>query len=323
MNLPKFKIGRYTADLPIIQGGMAIRISTGALAGAVARTGAVGVIGASGMAFEELAEEIRLARKIAGGNGIIGANIMFAAREFIGLVNTAIKENIDVIFTGAGFSRDIFKMAKGSLTEIVPIVSSAKFALLSKKLGAPAVVVEGREAGGHLGTLRSIKEILPEVCEAVGPDFPVVGAGGFYHGSQIAEFMRLGANAVQIATRFVLAEECNAARAFKEVYQRAKQEDVVIIASPVGMPGHALKTAFVNRILDKSVEKPMGCDYCLKNCSLVYCIIQALINSQQGETEEGVVFSGENVWRIKDRTIKPAAEIIKDILREYKETVDV
>lgn len=322
MNLPKLKIGRFVADIPIIQGGMAIRISTGALAGAVASTGAVGVIGASGMAFEELAQEIRLARKLSGGRGIVGANIMFAAREFIGLVNAALKEEIDVIFTGAGFSRDIFKMAKGTVTEIVPIVSSVGLAKVAQKLGAPAIVVEGKEAGGHLGTMRSIKEILPEIRAAVGPDFPVVGAGGFYNGKQIKEFFDLGANAVQIATRFVLAEECNAARAYKELYQKAAKDDVVFITSPVGMPGHALKTAFVKKILDKTVPRPMGCDYCLKNCSLVYCIIQALINSQRGDIDNGIVFSGENVWQIKDRRIKPAAEIIKDILNEYESEVE-
>ncbi|NQU16637.1 MAG: nitronate monooxygenase [Candidatus Saganbacteria bacterium] len=321
MNLPKLKIGRLVADLPIVQGGMAIRISTGALAGAVAKTGAVGVIGASGLAFEELAKEIRLAKRIAGGRGIVATNIMFAAREFVGLVNTALGEEIDLIFTGAGFSRDIFKMAKGTKTEIVPIVSSVGLAKISKRLGAPAIVVEGKEAGGHLGTMRSIKEILPEIREAVGPDLPIIGAGGFYDGKQIAEFLKLGANAVQIATRFVLAEECNAARAYKEVYQKATKDDVVFITSPVGMPGHAIKNSFVKKILDKTVPRPAGCDYCLKNCSLVYCIIQALINAQQGDLENGIVFSGENVWKIKNRTIRPAAEIIKDILKEY-ETAD-
>lgn len=317
MNLPKLKIGRLEASLPIVQGGMAIRISTGALAGAVAKTGAIGVIGASGLAFEELAEEIRLAKRIAGGNGIVATNIMFAAREFVGLVNTALKEKIDLIFTGAGFSRDIFKMAKGTTTEVVPIVSSVGLAKVSKKLGAPAIVVEGKEAGGHLGTMRSIKEILPEIRAAVGPGFPIIGAGGFYDGKQIKEFMELGANAIQIATRFVLSEECNAALAYKEMYQKATKDDVVFITSPVGMPGHALKNKFVNKILDKTVPSPNGCDYCLKNCSLLYCIIQALINAQKGDIDNGVVFSGENVWRIKDRTIKPAAQIVADILKEY------
>ncbi len=319
MKLPQLKIANLVARLPIIQGGMAIRISTGALAGAVAATGGIGVIGASGMTFDELRSEIRLAREKAMG-GIIGINIMYAAREFWGIVKTAIKEKIDLVFTGAGFSRDIFKIGQESNTPIVPIVSSARLARTSNKCGAAAVVVEGKEAGGHLGTDRSIKEILPEVRKAV--DLPVIAAGGITNGKDIVEMFKLGADGVQIATRFVLSEECNAALPYKERYQTAKKEDVVVISSPVGMPGHALKTAFVEKILNKTAPKPVGCDFCLKQCSLEYCIIQALINSQQGDIENGIVFSGENVWKIKDRSIKPAAQIIKELVKEAEETPD-
>lgn len=313
MKLPELKIDRFIAPIPIIQGGMAIRISTGSLAGAVAAAGGIGVIGASGMTFEELSREIKLARQKAQG-GIVGINIMFAAREFWGIVKTAIKEKIDLIFTGAGFSRDIFKFGQDNKTPIVPIVSSARLAKTSEKCGAAAVVVEGKEAGGHLGTDRSIKEILPEVRKAVS--LPVVAAGGITTGSDIIEMLKMGANGVQIATRFVLAEECAAALPYKQRYQTAKQEDVVVISSPVGLPGRAIKTQFVEKILKKEAPKPVGCDFCLKNCSLEYCIIQALLNSQKGDIQNGVVFSGENVWKIKDRSIKPAAEIIKELVKE-------
>ena len=132
----------------------------------------------------------------------------------------------------------------------------------------------------------------------------------------------MGADGVQMATRFVLSEECNAAPAYKERYQTATKEDVVVISSPVGMPGRALKTAFVEKILNKTAPKPMGCDFCLKKCSLEYCIVQALINSQQGEIENGIVFSGEYVWKIKDRSIKPAAKIMAEIVKEAGEAKD-
>ena len=319
MKLPELKIGNLVARLPIIQGGMAIRISTGALAGAVAAEGGIGVIGASGMTFDELRFEIRLARERAKG-GIIGINIMYAAREFWGIVKTAIKEKIDLVLTGAGFSRDIFKMGQETKTPIIPIVSSARLAKTSERCGAAAVVVEGKEAGGHLGTDRPIKEILPEVRKAV--NLPVIAAGGITDGKEIAEMFKLGADGVQIATRFVLSEECNAALSYKERYQQAKKEDVVVISSPVGMPGRAIKTSFVEKILKKEAPKPVGCDFCLKNCSLEYCIIQALINSQQGDIENGIVFSGEHVWKIKDRSIKPAAKIIKELLKEVEEVQD-
>lgn len=319
MKLPELKIGGFVAKLPIIQGGMAIRISTGALAGAVAAAGGIGVIGASGMAFDELAFEIRLARKKAQG-GIIGINIMFAAREFWGIVKTAVKEKIDLVFIGAGFSRDIFKIGKESKTPIVPIVSSARLAKTSEKCGAAAVVVEGTEAGGHLGTDRSIKDIFPEVRKAV--KLPVIAAGGITDGKDIVEMFKLGADGVQIATRFVLSCECNAALPYKQRYQTAKKEDVVKISSPVGLPGRALKTAFVEKILSKTAPKPVGCDFCLKNCSLEYCIIQALLNSQKGDIDNGVVFSGAHVWKIKDRSIRPAAEIIKELVKEAEEVPD-
>ena len=319
MKLPELKIADFVAKLPIIQGGMAVRISTGALAGAVAAAGGIGVIGASGMAFDELSREIRLAREKAEG-GIIGINIMFAAREFWGIVQTAIQEKIDLITTGAGFSRDIFKAGAESNTPILPIVSSARLAMTAEKLGAAAIVVEGKEAGGHLGTDRSIWEIFPEVKKAV--QLPVIAAGGLINGEEVVRALKLGASGVQIATRFVLAEECNASPAYKKRYQEARKEDVVLISSPVGMPGRAIKTAFVEKLLSKTAPKPMGCDFCLKKCSLEYCIIQALINSQQGDIENGIVFSGEYVWKIKDRSIKPAAKIVAEIVKEAEGVKD-
>lgn len=319
MQLPQLNIDRYTAQIPIIQGGMAIRISTGALAGAVAATGAIGVIGASGMAFDELRNEIKIARDRARG-GIVAINIMFAAREFVGIVETAIKEKIDLIITGAGFSRDIFKIGQDSNTPILPIVSSARLAETSEKLGAAAIVVEGKEAGGHLGTDRSIWDIFPEVKKAVR--LPVIAAGGIINGAELCRALKLGADGVQMATRFVLAEECNASIEYKQRYQTATREDVVLISSPVGMPGRALKTPFVEKLIQKKAPRPVGCDFCLKKCSLEYCIIQALINSQRGDINNGIVFSGEYVWKIKDRSIKPAAKIMEDILQEAAEVPD-
>ena len=319
MNLPQLKIAKLTARLPIIQGGMAVSISTGALAGAVASTGAIGIIGASGMAFDELRDEIKIARERAEG-GIVGINIMFAAREFVGIVQTAIREKIDLIITGAGFSRDIFGLGKESNTPILPIVSTARLAQTAEKLGAAAIVVEGKEAGGHLGTDQSVWKIFPEVKKAVS--IPVIAAGGIINGAEVCRALKAGADGVQMATRFVLSEECNAAPEYKRRYQEATKDDVVLISSPVGMPGRAIKTALVEKILSKTAPKPVGCDFCLKKCSLEYCIVQALINSQRGDIDHGVVFSGEYVWKIPDRSIKPAATIVQEIVREAKEAKD-
>lgn len=313
MKLPELKIGNLVAKIPIIQGGMAVKISTGLLAGTIAAAGGIGMIGASGMDLTELREEIRKAREIAKG-GIVGINIMFAAREFLGAVKTAISEKISVVTTGAGFSRDIFKIGLESGTPILPIVSSAKLARIADKLGASAIVVEGTEAGGHLGTDRSIWSVIPEVRAVT--KLPVIAAGGLTDGCDIAKMFKLGVNGVQIATRFVLTNECAAAPEYKKVYQNAKKEDIVMISSPVGMPGRAIKTKFVEKILAKKAPRPIGCDYCLKKCSLEYCIVQALINAQQGNVDEGIVFSGANIWKIKDRTIKPAAVVLNDLVKE-------
>lgn len=297
MQLPVLKIGNLSPQYPIIQGGMAVRVSTAPLAGAVAKAGGIGVIGATGMALEELKEEIHQARALADG-GIIGVNIMFAAQQFAQLVHTSINAGIDVVFTGAGFSREIFQWGIETGTPIVSIVSSGKAAILAEKCGAPAVVAEGFEAGGHLGTDRSVKEIVPEIVKAV--NIPVIAAGGIVNGQDMADMIKLGASGVQMSTRFVLSEECTVSNEFKQVYLQAKQEDVVIIKSPVGLPGRAIRNVFVKRIEQGQAPKPEECLHCLKKCSHEYCIIKALINSTEGLVNDGVVFSGQNVYKIKD-----------------------
>jgi NAD(P)H-dependent flavin oxidoreductase YrpB (nitropropane dioxygenase family) len=310
LKLPELKIGNLVAKVPIIQGGMAIRISTARLAAAVGEAGGIGLIAASGMSFDELRKEIRLARSLT--KGIIGINAMVAAREFAGLLKTAIEEGIDLIVAGAGFSRDMFHIGKESGTPIVPIVSTAKLAKISESLGASAVIVEGKEAGGHLGTDQSMRIILPEVRKAV--KIPVIGAGGVLSGKDIVEVFNLGANGVQMGTRFAASEESNAAPSLKEFYLKAKREDVVLIKSPVGLPGQALKNPFAEKILDGSVPKPDTCDACLKHCAKNFCIIKALIRAQQGDVESGLVFTGESIHKIDE--ILPVKEIFNRLLAE-------
>jgi NAD(P)H-dependent flavin oxidoreductase YrpB (nitropropane dioxygenase family) len=135
------------------------------------------------------------------------------------------------------------------------------------------------------------------------------------------EILKMGAAGVQMATRFVLAEETNVALSYKEMYQRATKEDVILISSPVGLPGRALRTKLSEKLVKKEAPKPVGCDFCLKKCSLEYCIIQALINAGKGRIDDGIVFTGANVWKIKNRSIRPAAEIVKDIVAEAEAVV--
>jgi NAD(P)H-dependent flavin oxidoreductase YrpB (nitropropane dioxygenase family) len=148
VNLPTLRIGNLTSRYPFVQGGMAVRVSTGPLAAAVAVVGGVGTIAGTGMTPDELRGEIRYAR--SHSHGIIGVNVLFAVRQFAELVKTAIAEKVDFIVSGAGFSRDMFAWGKESGTNIVPIVSSGKLARIATGLGAAAIVVEGAEAGGHL-----------------------------------------------------------------------------------------------------------------------------------------------------------------------------
>ncbi len=312
MKFPILKIGNLIPRYPIIQGGMALRVSTAPLAAAVANAGGIGVIAATGMSLDELRKEIRTARELT--KGIIGINVMFAVRQFASLVHTAIEEKIDLIFTGAGFSRDIFKWSKETGVPVVSIVSSLKLARIAEKQGAAAVVVEGAEAGGHLGTNRSIKEILPEVASSV--KLPVIAAGGIVDGKGIANMVKMGASGVQMATRFVLSIECAVAETFKQLYLKANADDVVIIESPVGMPGRALRNTFVEKILGGKAPEPENCSSCLKQCSRKYCIIKALENSHAGLTNEGVVFAGINVHKVKE--ILPVKTIFENLIKDFQ-----
>jgi len=281
---------------PIIQGGMAVRVSTAPLAGAVACAGGVGVIAATGMSVEELRREIRDARKIAM-NGVIGVNVMYAVRDFTDLVKTALQEKVDLVISGAGFSRDIFSWGKEAGIPIFTIASTSRLARIAEKYGAAAIVAEGSEAGGHLGTNIPTAKILPEIKGAV--KIPVIAAGGITDSNDIEEMMRLGADGVQMATRFVLSKECAVADSFKTHYLKAKKDDVVIINSPVGLPGRAIRNAF-SEALARGESPEITCDDCLKNCSKEYCILEALENSRLGKIDQGVVFSGQNVFKIKD-----------------------
>ena len=313
MKLPVLKIGNIVAEVPIVQGGMAIRLSTARLAAAVASEGGIGLIAASGMKFDELRKEIRLARELTGGKGIIGINAMVAAREFLGLITTAAEEKVDLIVAGAGFSRDMFAVGREYGVAIVPIVSSVKLAKIAEQLGASAIVAEGTEAGGHLGTQQSIKEILPEIVKAV--KIPVIAAGGAVTGQDVAELLKLGASGVQMGSRFAASEESNGADELKQFYLKMTKDDVVQIDSPVGYKGRAIRNPFAQLSLEGNAPKPTECDACLKHCSRSFCIIRALTRAQQGDVETGLVFTGANMWKIKE--ILP----VKEIFRRLKEEI--
>jgi len=305
--MPSLTIGSRTARLPIVQGGMAVRISLSPLAGAVARAGGVGVIAGSGLTLDELASEVRAAR--AATDGVIGVNIMVAVRAFKDLVHTAIDNGVDLVICGAGFSRDVFTWCREAQVECVPIVGSARVARLAEKFGASAVVVEGVDAGGHLGTDQHVDELLPEILAAV--DIPVIAAGGIYTGADIKRMLDAGAAGVQMGSRFVATVECSASDAFKQLYLDASDDDIVLTKSPVGLPGRAIRNPLTERLAVGDYPKIPRCASCLKECGKEYCIMDALTRSQTGDVVEGLVFAGTSAARVNDI---PTVEVLMERL---------
>lgn len=351
MDIKPLKIGELIAPLPIIQGGMGVGVSLSNLASAVTNAGGIGVISSAQIGYREkdfennaipcnlkaLKEEILLAKKKCN-NGILGVNIMVATNGYADYVKAAIDAGIDIIISGAGLPTMLPKITKGSSVKIAPIVSSLKSAKVILKLWdrhdnttADMVVIEGPKAGGHLGFHadkldiesksfdNAVVDIINEVkkyAEKYNKEIPVVVAGGVFDGADIAKYLKLGANGVQMATRFVATEECDAAREFKEAYVNAKAEDIVIVKSPVGMPGRAILNPFVKKTMKEKI-KVTKCYNCLTPCNPAdtpYCITKALINAVNGNIDEGLIFCGENASKITKISTVP--EIMKELKEE-------
>ncbi len=351
--LKNLKIGDLTIRLPIIQGGMGVGISLSSLASAVANEGGIGVIATAGIGMNEpdfsrnflkaniraLRKEIRKARELT--KGILGVNIMVALSNYGDMVRTAIEEGIDIIFSGAGLPLNLPQFNGTIKTKLVPIVSSARAAgIIAKKWSEKynrlpdAVVVEGPMAGGHLGFREqmiydpeySLEKLVPEVIKVLKPfeeryekPIPVIAGGGIYTGEDIYRFFQLGASGVQMATRFVTTHECDASAKFKQTYVDSRKEDIVIIKSPVGMPGRAIKNRFLDEV-SQGKKKPFKCPYhCIITCDYKnspYCIALALVNAQKGNLTHGFAFAGENAYRAKG--IIPVKELIETLIEEYK-----
>jgi NAD(P)H-dependent flavin oxidoreductase YrpB (nitropropane dioxygenase family) len=273
----------------------------------------VGLIGGTGISVEELVEQIRLTRELT--QGIFGVNVMVAIDNFIDIVKACVQEKVHLIAVGAGFSREIFKLCHNTGVEIVPVVSSAKAARMSEKLGASAVIVEGGDAGGHLGTNISVKDLIPETRAAV--KIPVIAAGGLVDGRDIAEMISMGADGVQLGNRFVLSDECDVHPNYKKVFLEARKEDMTTIRSPVGYLGSAIKTPFVEKFLRDEAAKITQCTNCLKVCSRSFCILERLKLAKDGDIENGLFFAGRNVYKIKD--ILPVKEIFRRLVAETNE----
>jgi nitronate monooxygenase len=348
-------IGDLLIPVPIVQGGMGVGISLSGLASAVADMGGVGVISAAGLgllyrdnAFSYLEtciygvkQEIRKAKALT--KGILGINIMVAMTNYADMVNTAIEEKIDIIFSGAGLPLDLPKyLTPESKTKIVPIVSSGRAAKLicekwynNYKYAPDAIVIEGPKAGGHLGFKPeqivdnnfTLENILVDVVKQVrafektiNKKIPIIAGGGIYTGKDMYDIMQLGADAVQLGTRFVMTHECDASIEFKNTYIKASEKDIEIIQSPVGMPGRAINNEFIEKI-KKGLKQPNTCPYhCIKTCDYTntpYCIFNALFNAYKGNMNSGYAFAGSNAYK-SDKIIS-VKELFDELLDEYSE----
>jgi nitronate monooxygenase len=357
MELPELKIGDLISKVPIIQGGMGVAISLSGMAAAVANEGGIGVIAAAIPGVHEpdfathtsranirvLRREIRKARQKT--SGILGVNIMVALTDFAEMVKTSLQEGIDIIFAGAGLPLDLpGYRGPHSLTKLVPIVSSARATRiicqkwLSRYGVLPdAVVVEGPMAGGHIGFKAgqiedpgfSLDHLVAEVIETLRPfeaqnraAIPVIAAGGVYSGKDIYEYLKLGAAGVQMGTRFVATHECDADDAFKQMYIDAGEEDMVIINSPVGLPGRAIRNPFLEEV-NQGKRKIFKCPFhCIKTCDAKkspYCIAMALGNASKGKLKHGFAFAGKNAHRIKE--ILSVKELITRLKDEFDRAV--
>ncbi|MDF9506003.1 NAD(P)H-dependent flavin oxidoreductase [Bacillus cereus] len=315
LNFPQLKIGHMMPKVPILQGGMGVGISLSKLASAVANAGGIGIISGTGISIDEMRMHIRKAKEKIRNTGYIGVNVLFAMNDFAEKMKAAIEEKVDFIISGAGISRDMYTWGKNAGIPVISIVSSAKLAKLSERLGAAAVVVEGHEAGGHLGTERPLFDILPEVVAAV--EIPVIAAGGIMTGKDIAHALKMGASGVQMGTRFVASNECDAPLSFKEKYINARLEDTILVKTTVGLQGRAVKNNFTKLIADNNKKiKIKKCINCLKNCSYRFCTLVSLITSMDGDCENGLVFAGARVNEVKE--ILPVQTIINNIMMEYR-----
>lgn len=333
------KIGDKISKYPIIQGGMGVGVSLHNLAGNVSKEGGIGIISTADIGYQEddfgqnpmvanlraIGKEIEEARKIAGEDKILGVNIMVAMKNYADIVKECVRQKIDLIISGAGIPKELPEYVKGSKTKIAPIVSSLRCCKLIVKhwinkydYVPDMIVIEGTEAGGHLGfkpeelvegnkpkledITVEVVDYIKEVEKETGKEIPVISAGGIWDGKDIKKFLDLGASGVQMATRFVATNECDASNEFKQAYVNAKKEDIKIIKSPVGMPGRAIYNDFIkNTEVEKA--KIQKCYNCIKTCNVAntpYCITRALINAVKGNMKDALVFCGSNVDKVKE-----------------------
>jgi NAD(P)H-dependent flavin oxidoreductase YrpB (nitropropane dioxygenase family) len=266
---------------------------------------------------------------------------MFAMNNYDDLAKICVEEGADFIVSGAGLPKDLPGVIEGSKTKAIPIVSSGKAASVILRLWErrykyvpDAIVLEGPKAGGHLGfskedlnnkTVHTLEEIFYEVKEVIkeyeikhNKKISIIVGGGIFDGSDIAEALKYGADGVQMATRFIATEECDADPLYKKAFVESNNDDISLIQSPVGLPGRAIRNPFINKIENDRI-KVTKCYNCLKECdprTTHYCISKALIEAVKGNIEDGLIFSGSNGYKINK--IVSVKELIDELLEQVQ-----
>ena len=339
------KIGKYEIKYPITQGGMGVGISWDRLAGTVSKEGGLGVISGVGTGYyenEKYAERVvegkpyevmnfyskkalhkifENARKICG-DAPLGCNILYACNDYGRIVRDACEAGADIIITGAGlptnmpeFTQDFPDVA------LVPIVSTARALKIIIKRWArygklpDAVIVEGPKSGGHQGFTYEqcfmeeyqLENIVPPVIEEAKKwgDIPVIAAGGIWTKEDIDKFLDMGCAGVQMATRFIGTFECDASDEFKKVLLNAREEDIKLFKSPVGLPARGVKTHLQDAIANGTAPKVKCISNCVAPChrgveakAVGYCIADRLGAAYQGDVETGLFFTGSNGYKL-------------------------
>ena len=362
MSFKSFKIGKYTIEKPIVQGGMGVGISWDQLAGNVSKEGGLGVISSVGTGIyanrkysDKISKDMRPseannfysanalhaifdnAREICG-DAPLACNVLYASVDYNRIVKDACEAGANIIITGAGLPLTMPEATKEYPdVALVPIVSTAKaLRILCRRWKKThgrlpdAVIVEGPLSGGHQGfkydecflAENQLEVILPPVVEEAKNwgSMPIIAAGGIWDHNDIAKMLELGANAVQMGTRFIGTVECDAHDNFKKVILDAKEEDIKLLKSPVGYPARGVKTNLQTMIQEQTAPKIACISNCVAPCNrgveareVGYCIADRLSDAYDGLTDSGLFFTGSNGYRLNQIiTVKELIDKLMD-----------
>jgi enoyl-[acyl-carrier protein] reductase II len=294
-------------EYPIIQGGMAW-VATHELAAAVSEAGGLGIIAAGNAPKEVVRDEIRAVKKMT--NKPFGVNIMLLSPFVDEVVDTVLEEGVPVVTTGAGNPGKYLERFKERNIKVIPVVPSVALAKRMEKEGVDAVIVEGTEAGGHIGELTTFA-LVPQVVDAVS--IPVIAAGGIADARGFVAAFALGAEGVQMGTRFVLSTEAKVHENYKNLLLKAKDRDAIVTGRTTGHPVRVIKNKFTREFLE--LEK--------QNVPLEeldkFGAGKLRLAVVEGDVEQGSVMSGQIAGLIND--IKPCKEIIEGICSEAETVI--